>query len=93
MFDPGNNLIMVLSRIKFLITPVLCVALCAKKSDLAGGGGGGGGWCTRWFFMKGVRLSPFFLSWIYCFRTSRSRYNASTVKYLLGFFPLHFDVK
>ena len=45
-------------------------------------------------FMTGARLSlsPFFPLDLLCPRSSKSKYNASTIKHLLIFF-LHFDLK
>ena len=82
------------TRIRFLITPLLSAWHYWQNIGFSWGGGGGGGGGTdapNRLFMKGVRLSvfPFFpVSDLLCLRSSRSKYNASTVNCLLVFSTL-----
>ena len=55
----ATNIIMVPTRIRFLITPLLSAWHCGPNIGFASGGGGGGGGidAINRLFMKGVRLS------------------------------------
>ena len=77
----------------------LCLALWAKHRIRMGGWGGGGGGTDAPYrlFMKGVRLSVSTIknnikknppSDLLCLRSFRSKYNASTINYLLVFSAL-----
>ena len=78
---------MVPTRIRFLITPLLFAWHCGPRIRF---GSGGGPDAPNRLFMKGVRLSVsifyfFSLSDWLCLRSSRPKYNASTINYLLFF--------
>ena len=89
---------MVPTRIPVLITPLLSAWQCGPTSDSAGGGGGGGGTNTPnrlftkeiAFFLKKRKKKRkkrkkrnLLLSGLLCLKTSRSKYNESTINYLL----------
>ena len=82
----------------------LCLALWAKIRlglGMESGGGGegrvGGTNVPNGLFMKGVGLYPSsssFCPWcLLCLRSFRSKYNISTINFLLDFFLLLLDLK
>ena len=84
----ATNTIMVPTRIRFLIIPLLSAWHCGPKIAFSSWGD----WCSNMIFMKGVELSPTFFSFLFFFirftvwSRSSSKHNASIINYLL--FPI-----